>query len=367
MGTITARKRGAGVRYTAQIRMRRDGAIIHTESETFSKRVLAQEWLRRREAELDQQKARGVKFGKSKTLGDLIDWYIEEVGKLTKWGRSKAADLNRIRSYKIAEARSDRLTSADYIRHAEWRRENGTGPATIGNDLVWIRQVLKSARPALGIPIDLQQLDDAVHSLRERKLVAKSKRRERRITPDEERRLLDYFARRDRRSEIPMVTMMRFALLSARREDEMTRLEWTDLSESKETCWLRDAKHPRDKDGNHKEFRLLAEAAAIIAAQPKIDREQRIFPYNPKSIGAAFTRATRVLEIDDLRFHDLRHEATSRLFERGYSIQEVAQFTLHESWATLQRYTHLKPADVPQREERMPKNVSAPKPARRAK
>lgn len=56
-----------------------------------------------------------------------------------------------------------------------------------------------------------------------------------------------------------------------------------------------------------------------------------------------------VQSITDLRFHDLRHEATSRLFERGYSIQEVAQFTLHESWATLNRYTHLKPEDVPER------------------
>jgi hypothetical protein len=50
-----------------------------------------------------------------------------------------------------------------------------------------------------------------------------------------------------------------------------------------------------------------------------------------------------------LRFHDLLHEATSRLFERGYSIQKVQQFTLHESWAMLSRYTHLRPEDVPDR------------------
>ncbi|WP_416359170.1 tyrosine-type recombinase/integrase [Delftia acidovorans] len=63
-----------------------------------------------------------------------------------------------------------------------------------------------------------------------------------------------------------------------------------------------------------------------------------VFPYNNRSVGAAFTRACHVLGIEDLHFHDLRHEATSRLFEKGYSIQEVAQFTLHESWATLKRY-----------------------------
>lgn len=56
-----------------------------------------------------------------------------------------------------------------------------------------------------------------------------------------------------------------------------------------------------------------------------------------------------VLAIDDLHFHDFRHEATSRLFEAGYDIPEVAQFTLHESWATLKRYTHLRPERVRER------------------
>ena len=71
-----------------------------------------------------------------------------------------------------------------------------------------------------------------------------------------------------------------------------------------------------------------------------------IFPYDPRSVGAAFTRACHVLGINDLRFHDLRHEATSRLFERGYQIHEVAQFTLHESWNELKRYTNLKPENL---------------------
>ena len=66
-------------------------------------------------------------------------------------------------------------------------------------------------------------------------------------------------------------------------------------------------------------------------------------------MGSAFTRACRLLGIEGLHFHDLRREATSRLFERGYSIQEVSQFTLHDSWATLKRYTHLRPEQVPER------------------
>src|SRR5665213_1907894 len=71
-----------------------------------------------------------------------------------------------------------------------------------------------------------------------------------------------------------------------------------------------------------------------------------IFPYDPNSVSAAFTRACQLLGIKHLRIHHLRHEATSRLFERGYQIHEVAQFTLHDSWNELKRYANLRPEDV---------------------
>lgn len=71
-----------------------------------------------------------------------------------------------------------------------------------------------------------------------------------------------------------------------------------------------------------------------------------IFPHDPRSVSAAFTRACHLLGIKNLRFHDLRHEATSRPLERGYVIHEVAQFTLQESWNELKRYTNLRPGNV---------------------
>ena len=58
---------------------------------------------------------------------------------------------------------------------------------------------------------------------------------------------------------------------------------------------------------------------------------------------AAFTRTCRDLKIEDLHFHDLRHEGASRLFEAGFSIQQVALVTGHRDWKMLRRYTHLKP------------------------
>lgn len=70
MGTITSRRRKDGTSgYTAQIRLKRAGQVIHSETETFDRKQHAQEWIRRREAELDALKARGHLNGVRLTLG----------------------------------------------------------------------------------------------------------------------------------------------------------------------------------------------------------------------------------------------------------------------------------------------------------
>lgn len=348
MGTITTRRRKDGsTGYTAQIRVKRDGELVHSESETFNRKALAQEWITRREAALDSQRARGEPLGKRMTVGELIGWY--ELRKREPWGRTKTLDLAKLKAGALKDKRSDRLTRQDIIAFIEQRRLDGAGPATASNDLIWLRQVFKSAAAVTGAPMPIAALDEAATFLRAERTIAKPKRRDRRLVGDEEQRILAHFERRDVRAEIPMHDLVRFALLTARRQEEITRLRWADLSQAKGVALLRDVKHPTKKQGNDKTFRMLAAAWAIIQAQPRIEDEPRVFPYNSKSVGAAFTNAMPLLGIKDLRYHDLRHEATSRLFEKGYSIQEVAQFTLHESWATLKRYTHLKPEDVPER------------------
>ena len=60
----------------------------------------------------------------------------------------------------------------------------------------------------------------------------------------------------------------------------------------------------------------------------------------------SFTRATRRAGIMGLRFHDLRHEATSRFFERGLNVMEVASVTGHKTLQMLKRYTHLSATDL---------------------
>ena len=135
-----------------------------------------------------------------------------------------------------------------------------------------------------------------------------------------------------------------FDYFSARRLSEITRIEWSDNNDEKQTGMVRDAKHPRDKKGNHRRFKYEKSAWKIVQRQPVTSNF--IFPYPSGSISVIFNCACKSLQIKDLRFHDMRHAAATRLFRHKYSIQQVQQFTLHTDWRTLARYTHIKPEDI---------------------
>jgi integrase len=133
------------------------------------------------------------------------------------------------------------------------------------------------------------------------------------------------------------------------RQDEICRIEWADIDRDNKMLLIRDRKDPRRKNGNDQRVPLLDvsgyDAWTIIEEQRKFAGSNggRIFPYNGRSVGTAFRRQCRELKIKNLHFHDLRHEATSRLFEAGFSIEQVALVTGHKDWKMLRRYTHLRP------------------------
>ena len=87
-----------------------------------------------------------------------------------------------------------------------------------------------------------------------------------------------------------------------------------------------------------------------------------MFPYNSRSLGAAFRRSVFEFGILDLHFHDLRHETTSRLFEAGFDIPEVSLVTGHKDWKMLRRYLNLQPRQlvdrVPTRRPSPERNIS---------
>ena len=358
MPTVKVRKQSDGTaRYTAIVRIRRGGVILHRESRTFAHRSAALSWARHREVALEDPSALTRVQRGAPTVAELIRWYIDNFESVSKWQRSKQAHLRFLERHALGKCNALTLTAAELIDHVRSRRAKGTGPATVGNDLIWTGVVLRAAKNVKGLPVTPEIVQEAREACAELRLTGKARKRARRPTPAELAQLRDYFTRRDKRAQIPMLPVMEFALNSARRESEICRLEWRDNDPRGRTGMVRDAKHPTKKEGNHRRFKYTPEAWAVVLAQPR--SSEFIFPYDPKSVGAAFTRACRFLGIKDLRFHDLRHEATSRLFERGYQIHEVAQFTLHDSWNELKRYANLKPENLRDLEAPAGPNASA--------
>jgi integrase len=343
VATVRKRVGPQGTRFEAVIRLKRNGIQIHRESRTFDTRDEAKKWAGKREEALNNPAAAALDqttSGEGPTLASLIRWYIDNFGSLTPWGRTKQTTLEYLERHNIGKLNAATLAAPVLVDHIRARRAAGAAPCTASNDLTWIGCVLQAAKDSGDYPsIKPAVVRAARTTCNKLRLIGKSRRREVRPTAEQLAQLTEYFRRRDRRSRIPMTDIMWFAIHSARREAEICRLRRQDNEFPSRTGLVRDAKHPTRKQGNHRRFKYTPEAWEIIERQPK--RREFIFPFKPQSISTAFTRACKVLGIDDLVFHDLRHEATSRLFERGYTIPEVAQFTLHESWNELKRYTHL--------------------------
>lgn len=342
MATITKLQRKSGIVYRAQIRIKRGGKIIHSEAKTFGRKALAEQWAAKRELELQDPEVMARARHGGLTVGEVVRRYADATKEAA--GRTKQNHLDLLTRLPLAEKDALKLTVPQLIQHAESRQETA-GPPTIGNDFIWLRLAFQYARRTWNLPLDVQVIEDAVASLREARIIGRANARSRRVSDAEIERIIEQLGRNP--STVPMPDIVLFALHSARRQGEITRLRWDDLDERTRTGLVRDVKHPTRKKGNHKRCKFTPEAWEIIKRQPQDG--PLVFPHNTRTISAYFTRAVSILEIPDLRFHDLRHEATSRLFERGYSIQEVQQFTLHESWAMLSRYTHLRPEDVPDR------------------
>lgn len=288
MATIRARKQADGsTRYTAYVRIRRATAVLHTEARTFSHRAAALTWARHREIALENPSAlTHVQHG-APTIAELIRWYIDTFETISKWQRSKQTHLEFLERHALGKCDALTLTSAMLIDHVRSRRAKGTGPARVANDLVWLGVVLRAAKSVRELPVSAAVVDDARDACSALRLIGKARKRARRPTADELERSRDYFSRRDGRAKIPMQRVMEFALTSARRESEICRLEWRDNDDRNQTGMVRDATHPTAREGNHRRFKYTPEAWGVVKAQPR--DSAHIFPYDPKSISAAFT------------------------------------------------------------------------------
>ena len=336
MGSIIARKRKDGTMgHTAVIRIKKGGKVIYTETQTFDRDQAAKAWVKKRETELARPGA--LDKPTDPTLAAVIGIYLAD--KLKPHGKTKDQVLRTIKAHDIGALRCSQIDSREIVLFAQSIKAQ---PSTVGNYVSHLASIFAVARPAWGYPLDRQAMDDARTVLDKMGHIGRSKERTRRPTLPELDQLMAHYtvAELKRHDTIPMTRIIAFAIFSTRRQEEITRIVGADLNRSELEIIVRDMKNPGEKIGNDVRCALTPEALQLIDLQPKTDG--RIWPHNASSLSTSFTRACQILGIEDLHFHDLRHEGISRLFELGWSIPRVACISGHRSWTSLKRYSHLR-------------------------
>ncbi|MGZ5050527.1 MAG: hypothetical protein ACXWAS_05645, partial [Methylobacter sp.] len=253
MASILKRTRADGsVVFKAQIVIKKGGAIVHRESKTFDKMKLAKDWGMRREVELQAKDV--YKTPENIPLRTLIEGYLKE---FEPDGISKKREINALLKRDICKIDIHKLDTSDLIKHIKQRNKECL-PQTAGRDLVWLNTIVKTMKGVMNLNVDLSIFDNAKTVLKAEGLVANSEYRDRRPTKKELWALSRYFY------DTPyMLHIIWFAIYSARRQSEITRLRWDDIKHDDRTCIIRDLKDPRKK-GKTRRFKIPKSAYKII-------------------------------------------------------------------------------------------------------
>lgn len=340
-----------GTQWRAQVR--RKG--FPTETRTFPAKGLATAWAATTESNMLAMKHQDARIISKMTLANLIDKYTTEIGAIKPFGKNKKAVLAALR-VQLGEVMLPALTTERLTQFTQARQRRGAGGVTIAIDLTYLGSVLKTAKNLWRLPVDPTVTAGARSNMQYLGLSPKSRERDRRPTINELDRLTAHY-KSVKRQQVPMPELISFAIATAMRLGEIIQLKWADINEGHRTIIIRDRKHPSEKVGNDQEVPLLGIAFDIAMRQPRDDEEGRIFPVREGTVSSIFPRACTRLGIVDLRFHDLRHEGVSRLFEQGYSIEQVALVSGHRDWKMLSRYLHLRAKDLHRTEDAPPNNI----------
>lgn len=299
-----------------------------TLSKTFSKKVLAEKWVREMEGAIEE----GKFHANDPDVGVVIQRYIDEVLPIKPLQRTHHATMRTLRR-KLGGVLVSQLTAQWMLDYTKGR---DVAPSTMDQEFIFIAMALRHADTFWEVRPDWDEWKRGRHALRLYGLTGRSVERARRISDDEVEAILDHM-----KSTLPMEELIAFAIDTAMRLSEVCRIRWSDLNEQKRTVVIRDRKHPTLKKGNDQTVPLLGRSFDIIKRQTR--QSGLIFPYKTGSISAAWCRAAELAGVNDARWHDLRHEGVSRLFESGFSMMEVALVSGHKDLNMLRRYTHLSP------------------------
>ncbi len=270
--------------------------------------------------------------GERTTVGELIDRYIVEV---TPSKKSAQRETLRLQALKLSFGQFSlaALRPPHIAEYRDLRLSKGLAGATVVKELNSLSHLFEVATKDWGIALQANPV-----KMVRRPPVARG--RDRRLLPDEEIRL--FKACMVSRANM-LAPVVRFAIETGMRMGEILSLTWRYVDLAQRVATL-----PDTKTGNARHVPLSTAAVAAISGLPRNISDGRVFWTwsRSDSLENAWRRAVHTAHIDDFRFHDLRHEAVSRLFELGLNPMEVATISGHKTLQMLKRYTHLKASEL---------------------
>lgn len=265
-------------------------------------------------------------------ISTALDKYCRTVSVNKRGHLQEFYRINVLKRSPLAEKNMDEITSVDIACYRDERLgtvSDRTG-RTVSANTVRLEMALLSAL------YNLARIEwgTCTHNPVEhvRKPQATSGRT-RRLTSLEERRIRR--ALRSRNPELEVIFTL--ALETAMRQGEILSLRWEHVD-----IHLGIAHLPMTKNGTARDVPLSFRARQALKAFSGPLRGP-VFGYTSNGFKSAWRVTLAALAIEDLHFHDLRHEAVSRLFELGtLNVMEVAAISGHKSLNMLKRYTHLR-------------------------
>ena len=322
----TFRKRGQ--RWHVQVR--RKGRTSVTRS--FRWKSDADAWAREQELEADQKRPQVREALGSTTVADIVKHYRDEVVPRKRGADSETLTLNAFLRHPLARVALGDVTTGMVSAYCVERLKR-VQPGTLNRELDILRHAFTVARRNWDVPLTQNVFADVVRP-------KAAPPRERRLRPGEQERLMLACLRCRNRF---IRFLVQFALETGMRRGEMLRMRWCDVSLEKRTLHI-----PLSKNGYARTIPLSKAAISILQSlgDSRTPSEDRALPISENSAKMAWKRLVKRGGLENLRFHDLRHEAISRFFEKHLNVPEVALISGHRDPRMLFRYTHPRAEDI---------------------
>ena len=319
----TINKRGP---YQWLARVRKKGVSVN---KTFENKREAEEWAAVIESEITRNVFVDRSLAEKISLAEVIDHYITEVAPTHKGHQSEILRLQKFKRDEplLAGKRMAALSPFDFEKYRD-RRLSEVSASSVKRELGLLRAVIEGQKRRLGL---------AENPVSDVKRPRAKDFRDVRLEPGDEQKFLEAFD--ELRNPYAKHAFI-LAIETAMRRGELLAMTWDNVDMQHNYVHL-----PDTKTGEARDVPLSRRAIKVLESMPR-SMDGRVLPTSPNALKKCFERAREKAGLTHINFHDLRHEATSRLFEAGWNVMEVSAVTGHKDLQSLKRYTQLRAVDL---------------------